>query len=272
MAGVAMPWSAGSQPERAVPRHMRSMRDRVDAAAVGHAVLAVARDDEVVGAQRPGRAHLGRLLPAAAVPTDPARLGAAGPSPRRRGGARPPCRGRGRAAARRRRRPPGPNTGSPPSAGRPPRSAGRGRRTPSTRRLSASGTRTCAVATRTPSSSRARTTGIRPRSAPFGAGKRSQITASDTIVTALARHTTQSGCVRLAKTWGVETPRRTSAQDALRRAAGLAGRAAWRPSSPSWPARPGGRVPAWRPRRLAASPWSAGSMRSRRGQPPRCWR
>ena len=37
--------------------------DRVDAAAVDHAVLAVAREGEVVRAQGAGRSHLGRLLP-----------------------------------------------------------------------------------------------------------------------------------------------------------------------------------------------------------------
>ena len=62
MAGVAIPNSAGSHPESPVPRQSRSDRDRVDPTAVGHAVLPVAREDEVVGPQRPGGAHLGGLL------------------------------------------------------------------------------------------------------------------------------------------------------------------------------------------------------------------
>ncbi len=41
---------------------------RVDAPAPGHRVLAVGREDHVVGAQRPRRADLGRLLPAQARP------------------------------------------------------------------------------------------------------------------------------------------------------------------------------------------------------------
>ena len=62
MAGVAMPYSAGSQPESTGAPPQPQHGHRVDTAAVGHPVLAVAREDEVVGPQGPGRADLGRLL------------------------------------------------------------------------------------------------------------------------------------------------------------------------------------------------------------------
>ena len=63
MAGVAMPYSAGSQPGQPGAPPESQHGHRVDATAVHDAVLAVAREDEVVGTQGPGRPDLGGLLP-----------------------------------------------------------------------------------------------------------------------------------------------------------------------------------------------------------------
>ena len=52
----------GSQPAEALPRQARTRSSGRHSAAVGDAVVAVAGEDEVVVAEGPGRADLGRFL------------------------------------------------------------------------------------------------------------------------------------------------------------------------------------------------------------------
>ena len=62
IAGVVIRYSYGFHPDRARSPPETEHPSGIDAAAVSHAVLAVAGEDEVVGVECAGRADLRRLL------------------------------------------------------------------------------------------------------------------------------------------------------------------------------------------------------------------